>query len=47
MKVVVLTETNEGLEFRRYCCKHNQEVWINNDIMPLKVEFLHLPWQVK
>lgn len=39
MKVVVLTETKVGPEFRRYCCKHNQKVWINNGIMPLQVEF--------
>jgi len=37
-KVVVLTETKEGLAFRKYCCKHNQKACINNHISPLKVE---------
>lgn len=37
-KVVLLTETKEALAFRRYCCKHNQKVWVNNGIVQLKVE---------
>lgn len=38
-EVVVLNEAEESLAFRKYCCKHNQRVWINSGIMLLKVKF--------
>lgn len=37
-KVTVMSETKEGLALREYCGKHNQNMWITNGIMPLKVE---------
>lgn len=37
-KVMVVSETKDDLGLRKYCGKHNQNMWITNGIMPLKVE---------